>query len=202
VHELIESIAALPEHQRTALVETELEGRSRRQIAADMGVTEGAVRQLVHRARTSVRVAMTAITPYPLVAWVSRHSGAGRLGAGLSSLGDPDVAGRSAGLAEPAVTGAAAGSAALAVKGGVALLAAGAIGGLGWQSLTSPSSRPTGFARPGHRAAGDAFAGGRFGRGHSELRPGEPRKQRRDVREHGLGSFRVTTAHTFGRGGR
>ncbi|HUZ29498.1 MAG TPA: RNA polymerase sigma factor [Solirubrobacteraceae bacterium] len=163
VLDLIESIAALPEHQRTALVETELEGRSRRQIAADMGVTEGAVRQLVHRARTSVRVAMTAITPYPLVAWVSRHSGGGRVGAGLSSLGDPDVAGRSAGLAEPAVTGAAAGSAALAVKGGVALLAAGAIGGLGWQSLTSPSGHHSRHAQPAPLAADQRGESARLG---------------------------------------
>ena len=147
VQELIAGIAGLPEHQRTALVETELEGRSRRQIAADMGLTEGAVRQLVHRARNTLRVAMTAITPYPLLAWLSRHSGGSRLGAGLSRVSDVEIAGRSAGLAEPAASGAAAG-AALAVKGGVALLAAGAIGGLSWQSLTDHGSH-----RPRHAAS-------------------------------------------------
>jgi hypothetical protein len=45
----------------------ELEGRSRRQLAAELGLTEGAVRQLVHRARDAVRAAMAACVPFPLV---------------------------------------------------------------------------------------------------------------------------------------
>ena len=55
-------IAALPERQREALLQTAVEGRSQ-EVARDSGMTEGAVRQLVHRARTTLRAAATAVTP-------------------------------------------------------------------------------------------------------------------------------------------
>lgn len=53
VGEVLQSLASLPQRQRLALLGTELEGRSRRQL----GLSEGAIRQLVHRARSSVRAA-------------------------------------------------------------------------------------------------------------------------------------------------
>jgi RNA polymerase sigma factor (sigma-70 family) len=66
----LSSIAALPARQRDALVATALGGESRAAVAASMGVSEGAVRQLMHRARASLRTAATAILPGPLVRWL------------------------------------------------------------------------------------------------------------------------------------
>ena len=61
------AVAALPDRQRDALIGTALEGRSRQDVAQDLGLTEGAVRQLLHRARGTLRAAVTAVTPLPLV---------------------------------------------------------------------------------------------------------------------------------------
>jgi len=65
-------VAALPERQRRALVGTAVEGRSRVEVAASLGLSEGAVRQLVHRARTTLRAAVSAITPAPLAHWAAQ----------------------------------------------------------------------------------------------------------------------------------
>ncbi|HUE25242.1 MAG TPA: sigma-70 family RNA polymerase sigma factor [Solirubrobacteraceae bacterium] len=88
-------VAALPERQRDALVATAIHGRSRASVAKSMGLTEGAVRQLMHRARVSLRNSITAITPWPLARWLTaaRPGGAGSgvteivAGAGTASVG-------------------------------------------------------------------------------------------------------------------
>jgi RNA polymerase sigma factor (sigma-70 family) len=67
LQDTIGAIGALPERQRRALVLRELEGRSHTEIARDLGLSAGAVRQLIHRARTTVRSAATALTPYGLL---------------------------------------------------------------------------------------------------------------------------------------
>ena len=64
-------LAALPEAQREALLRTAVEGRSQEQVAAELGLSEGAVRGLVYRARTALRAAATALTPAPLVGWAA-----------------------------------------------------------------------------------------------------------------------------------
>ncbi|MHB8658737.1 MAG: RNA polymerase sigma factor [Solirubrobacteraceae bacterium] len=125
-HDLLAQIAVLPECQRTALVETELGGRSRRDIAADLGLSEGAVRGLVHRARSAVRVAMTALTPYPLAAWVARRSADPGAVDRLVGMLPPTGSGRS-GLFE-SLAGSVTGGGAL-LKGGAVIIAAGALGG-------------------------------------------------------------------------
>lgn len=61
------TIAALPPSQRDALVLRELEGRSHEEIAGVLGVTAGAARQHLMRARAAVRAAATAVTPYPML---------------------------------------------------------------------------------------------------------------------------------------
>jgi RNA polymerase sigma factor (sigma-70 family) len=63
----LEALGELPEHQRVALVGTALEGRTRQDLARELDLTEGAVRQLVHRARCSMRSAANAVLPLPLV---------------------------------------------------------------------------------------------------------------------------------------
>jgi RNA polymerase sigma factor (sigma-70 family) len=64
----LDAVRELPERQRAALVLRELEGRSHEEIADALGVTKGSARQHLMRARTAVRSAVTAITPYPLIA--------------------------------------------------------------------------------------------------------------------------------------
>jgi RNA polymerase sigma factor (sigma-70 family) len=54
------AVSKLPEDQREALLSSAVHGRSGRQIACSMGVDEFKVRQLVHRARTTVRAAAAA----------------------------------------------------------------------------------------------------------------------------------------------
>ncbi len=63
----VDALRELPERQRAALVLRELEGRSHEEIAETLGVTSGAARQHLMRARVALRGAVTAITPYPLV---------------------------------------------------------------------------------------------------------------------------------------
>src|SRR4051795_4190137 len=67
VREVLAAVEALPTRQRDAIVLRELEGRSYEEIAGALGVTGGAVRQLLNRARTTLRTAATAITPVGLL---------------------------------------------------------------------------------------------------------------------------------------
>src|ERR687898_452301 len=60
LRELVVAVQALPECQRDAILLRELEGRSYEEIAVALGVTEGAVRQLLNRARHSLRAAAAA----------------------------------------------------------------------------------------------------------------------------------------------
>lgn len=68
LRETLAAVGALPERQRAALLLRELEGRSHEEIATALGVTTGSARQSLMRARTAVRGAVTAVTPYPLIA--------------------------------------------------------------------------------------------------------------------------------------
>jgi hypothetical protein len=56
-------------------VQTALEGRSRAEVAMSLGVTEGAVRQLVHRGRTRLRQAAAGVVPLPLLRWLTGAAG-------------------------------------------------------------------------------------------------------------------------------
>lgn len=71
VRAVICALEGLPSHQRQALLGSSLQGLSRAEVALSLGVSEGAVRQLVHRARRTLRGAVTAVTPYPLARWVA-----------------------------------------------------------------------------------------------------------------------------------
>lgn len=131
-HMLLAEIAALPERQREALLRTEVDGLSRHEIAADLDLSEGAVRQLVHRARASLRAALTALTPYPLVSWIARRPLAPGLGWRLTGTMSPTVPAHS-GIAESLSAGSTAVGAGALAKGGAVILAAGALGGgLAW----------------------------------------------------------------------
>lgn len=85
------AVQDLPERQRAALLLRELEGRSHEEIASALGVTTGAARQSLVRARTAVRAAVTAITPYPLIArlaeWTMARPGAPGWGEAAATAG-------------------------------------------------------------------------------------------------------------------
>jgi RNA polymerase sigma factor (sigma-70 family) len=84
----IGALQRLPRRQRDAIVLRELEGRSYDEIARTLTVSDGAVRQLINRARTTLRAGVTAITPTGLLA---RLAGAG------SAMERASVAGAGAG---------------------------------------------------------------------------------------------------------
>ena len=64
-------IAALPGRQRDALLAVAVDGRAHADVGRELGITDTAVRQLVRRARASVRAVASALTPYPLIAWIA-----------------------------------------------------------------------------------------------------------------------------------
>jgi RNA polymerase sigma factor (sigma-70 family) len=101
-------LARLPERQRGALVATALGDTAHAEVALSMGISEQAVRQLVHRARATLRGAVTGITPWPLARWLA-------------------TAPRAATGPEIAVSAGAVSSTGVAVKLGVLLAATGAL---------------------------------------------------------------------------
>jgi len=91
MRDALDGIASLPLQQREALLGVAVQGRRHRDVGADMGVTDGAVRMLLHRARSNMRTAATALTPWPLLTWLSGERGAdaaaGGAGAGMLAGG-------------------------------------------------------------------------------------------------------------------
>jgi RNA polymerase sigma factor (sigma-70 family) len=116
------AIEGLPEGQRRAIVARELEGRSHEEIATELGLSGGAARQLIHRARSGVRSAVTAATPVGLIERLVTVGG---------SQGAPAAEAAAGGLAGGA-------GAKLAVA---AVVAGGAIGGA---ALVGPLERSDG----------------------------------------------------------
>jgi RNA polymerase sigma factor (sigma-70 family) len=67
VAELVDRLRALPEPQRAAIVMRELEGLGHEEIAAALGVSDGAARQAIHRARTALRNGVGMAVPLPVL---------------------------------------------------------------------------------------------------------------------------------------
>jgi RNA polymerase sigma factor (sigma-70 family) len=134
---VLASVQELPARQRDALLLRELEGRSYEEIADALGVGGGAVRQLLNRARTTLRTAATAVTPVGLLIRLPASGGSG---------GGEALAARVAEL-----TGAA-GAGALATKVAATALVTGAVAGgaamapLGDSDGTPPPERPAAAA--------------------------------------------------------
>jgi RNA polymerase sigma-70 factor (ECF subfamily) len=95
------ALADLPPRERDALLLEVVQGRSGRDTARELGVSEGVVRQLVFRARSRMRASLAAPLACPPAAWLlslwrrrcarggarAAHAGAHPLGAGLPVLG-------------------------------------------------------------------------------------------------------------------
>ena len=119
VGRLMAGLRELPEPQRAAIVMRELEGLSHEQIAASLGLSGGAVRQSIYRARRALRDAAGMLVPMPLLRQLLEE-----------------------GFTQGASAAAAGGGAGIAVKTGVAaLLAAGTLttGAVINHELKSPS---------------------------------------------------------------
>src|SRR3954454_8510050 len=86
LRELVVAVQALPERQRSAILLREMEGRSYEEIAATIGVTDGAVRQLLNRARNSLRAAAASVVPMPLVERVAASDSAGSVTTRVTEL--------------------------------------------------------------------------------------------------------------------
>ena len=177
MRETLTGVAGLPDNQREALLRT-ASGHSRADIARDLHVTEGAVRQLVHRARGTLRAAATAVVPIPLIDW------AAALGAEASTPAGQRIAELAAGAGG-------AGLAATAVKAGTVVVAAGVLAaGPGTHLRNEVSAQDTppaatqragddgpGSATDGARdGAGDDSSGERRGRGRNDSRSGDRRE--------------------------
>ncbi|HWM62518.1 MAG TPA: sigma-70 family RNA polymerase sigma factor [Solirubrobacterales bacterium] len=67
VAELMARLRALPEQQRAAIVMRELEGLGHEEIAAALGVSGGAARQAIYRARRALRDGLGLLLPLPLL---------------------------------------------------------------------------------------------------------------------------------------
>jgi RNA polymerase sigma factor (sigma-70 family) len=86
--ETLEALAGLPVLQREAIVRSAVGGVSHEQVARDLGVSTSAVRGLIYRARASLRKALDALIPPPMLAWLTRADvgvGAGEGSAGIAA---------------------------------------------------------------------------------------------------------------------
>jgi RNA polymerase sigma factor (sigma-70 family) len=119
----LDAMASLPALQRQALVSTTFDGASRAEVAAALGLSRGAVRGLVYRARETLRAAAAAITPSPALSWAIRRAEA--------------ASGSSRATVEALAGGGGAGVAGLLVKGSAVITLAGAVAGTGSALLPS-----------------------------------------------------------------
>ena len=122
LRDVLVAVQALPERQRDAILLRELEGRSYAEIALALGVTDGAVRQLLNRARNSLRAAAAALTPMPLLTRLAAGDSAEPVAVRVAEMVGVGAAGSGALMAKVCatalVTGAVVGGVAVAPEGG------------------------------------------------------------------------------------
>ncbi len=159
-------IAQLPEQQRAALIGSVVQGRRSRELSAELGVTEGAVKMLVHRARSSVRAAAAAFVPFPLLVKLTGGSAgagaAGTAGAGATTAGAGLIGGTALKAAAVVACAGVVGTAAPAVvpserpasaPAAQSQGAAADLGALEASLAAAPLAAPARSARPARRAA-------------------------------------------------
>jgi RNA polymerase sigma-70 factor (ECF subfamily) len=179
IRQTLRDVAGLPRLQREAIMLTAFDGRSHEEIALALGVTHGAVRGLLYRARTTLRDTAAAVVPPPVLLWASAllarvAPGASKAAELAAPAGSADVGGALAKGAALAAT-----AAVLAVGTGVVPLprhlahhskAAAQTLGIApatAEAQTSPSSVTPRAALPQHRAgvSSDALHPARSGAG-------------------------------------
>ncbi len=113
VREALTDVAALPQMQRQAIFLTAVDGQSHDEVASALGISHGALRGLLYRARATLRSAAAALTPQFLIDWAT--SGTGTAGPTAERLAELSAGGGAAGI-----TG-------LLLKGAVVAVTAGAV---------------------------------------------------------------------------
>lgn len=94
--DLMRRLQALPEAQRAAIVMRELEGLSHDEIARALGMSGGAARQAIYRARRALRDGIGMLVPLPLLQSMlamAATPGAGETAAGVAGVGGAAGAG-------------------------------------------------------------------------------------------------------------
>src|SRR3954453_21427431 len=173
LREALEAVAALPAQQRDAIILRELEGPSPDEIPVALGVTPGAARQQIFRARAALRAAATAVTPTPLLIRLME------MAAGSGS-GAADVATATGGGITAVLTKVGAG---VLVTGAVAggAVGTGVVNVPGTAHQTPLVAQATAGTQSAKATAARAAAGGARGENASEPRTGNERGCRRDV---------------------
>ncbi len=143
VGEIFAGLAQMPAPQRHALLMTAVAGSSHGEAASALGVSAGAVRGMVYRARAALRQAAAAVLPPGLINWAT---GVGHRRPRLPV--DPTDAAAATSASAGVATSASAGVAAAVVKGGAIIAAVGALAG-----ATGPAPLPKVPRRPHHRPA-------------------------------------------------
>lgn len=82
----LKEIAALPERQRVALLAVAVDGRRHRDVGVELGLSEGAVKMLVSRARGTLRSAAGAFLPWPILLRLAGLGG-GTAGSATGGIG-------------------------------------------------------------------------------------------------------------------
>jgi RNA polymerase sigma factor (sigma-70 family) len=103
LRDLMDRLQALPEPQRAALVMRELEGLSHDEIAAALGVSGGAARQAIYRARATLRDGLGLLVPLPLLRALAEHGGEASAAGGVIAVGSGAL---KAGMATVLIAGA------------------------------------------------------------------------------------------------
>jgi RNA polymerase sigma factor (sigma-70 family) len=116
---LTAGVKGLPDQQREALVKRELEGRSHEEIGASLGVSAGAVRGLIYRARATLRDGAGLLIPLPVLRALLSSSPATPEATGAAGAAAAGLAGGGGGIALKA--GATLGVAVIAVGSGIAV---------------------------------------------------------------------------------
>ncbi len=127
----LHGIGTLPDRQRAALVAVAVADRPHADVARELGLSDGGLRQLLLRARTALRAAATALTAPPVAGWLA--------------AGQDSTAARVAEV----VTGA--GGIGVAAKVGAVVLATGAAVG-GTAAVTHQTDRAEATATPAREA--------------------------------------------------
>jgi RNA polymerase sigma factor (sigma-70 family) len=121
IADVLQRLRALPDPQRAAIVMRELEGLSHEEIAAHLGMSGGAARQTIYRARQKLRDGAGLLFPLPLLHYMLANPAGDAAGAGLGG-----AVAAAAGTGAASAGGAGAGA---ALKAGLAtVLVAGSVG--------------------------------------------------------------------------
>jgi RNA polymerase sigma factor (sigma-70 family) len=121
----IAAIDVLPRAQRDAVLLQAFEGASHEEVATALGISQGAARQQLYRARSTLRTAVSSLTPMPLLTKLMVATGGG-----ASAVGWTEVA-----------TGSGIGAVTLKLGAGLAATAAIAGGGIESGVIDPPNLR-------------------------------------------------------------